>query len=330
MPKQSKKKVPKPKGNSSRASNVVAHDFDEHKKNNPPFRIQMLFSNRLELNMILPFQPIPGKTFQCGLNSESLHHAAKEGIRSLLVNALHQVMDVDDSVLELLDAHIETCYSENTTGNDMFQFSLVGSRDAQLRFTFQAVTNFLAAAPTPTKEKPLTIACFAPDSILHMIETQVASNILDKPKDEFFDRARSFLPPNVVSMYDNYRSTPRKQRKFSRFSQSVHLDAAHGWNSPHIVHTALKGPEQGETKDDGVPAEPPISGGNGNRSAERSLEERNVPHVSHDTTNDPLLPNEQDALPDDPSFPPDSLLQNSDQGNDKELNWFLAVPLLAS
>ena len=123
MAKSSKKKATKPKGNSPPRAGVVPHDFGGVKKDNPPFRIQMIFSKRIALNMIMPFQSVPGKVFQCGIDNDALHHAAKEGIRSLLVASLRPLMEVDESAMELLEAHVESCYHESATGSDVFHYS---------------------------------------------------------------------------------------------------------------------------------------------------------------------------------------------------------------
>ena len=92
-------------------------------------------------------QSIPANMFQCGVQSESTDHVAKEAIRTILHNGFESLGLLDKSSINIIDTYIEESYSEKTTGNDFFQFSYGGSTDPTLRYTFAAASNLLRIAP---------------------------------------------------------------------------------------------------------------------------------------------------------------------------------------
>ena len=199
--------------------------------------------------MAFPYQEIPDNVFRCGHDSPSIHHVAKEGIRIMLVEGLRSHVPIDDSTNQIVEGYVDRYYNEKNTGDGYLQFSYTGSSDPTIRYTFQSVTNFLKIAPD-TQQEPLTIACIVPKSITGMVQHLIVSRIYDRPKDSFFEKNRVFLPASINSAYDAYSSTPKKQRAFSLFSQSLYCDPNGFWQSPYTVYTV-------QQTDPVVPNDPP-------------------------------------------------------------------------
>ena len=79
--------------------------------------------------MVMPIKHVPKQSFQCGLESKSIHFVAQEAIRSVLTNGLKTIMTAyDDSVGNLIENIIEVHYKEDSPGKDLFQFLLVPPR----------------------------------------------------------------------------------------------------------------------------------------------------------------------------------------------------------
>ena len=239
MAKSTKKKSPKssPKGGGSSRVAYVPHDFHAAEKNNPTFRFCIIFKGFPQLTVAFPYQTVPAKVFQCGRDTDSIHHVAKEAIRAVISNGIATLVPPDGNVSQIIDGYIEQYYSKNTTSNGFFQFAFSGSADKSLRYTFQAVSNSLAVAPVLKPGEMHTIMCFAPESIIGMVQELVQSRIFDKPEDKFFDDARSFLPSTLTAAYDAYIATPTKARKFERFSEAIYRDSYGTWYSPYCVYT---------------------------------------------------------------------------------------------
>ena len=143
MGKTKKKSKPTVRGTGS-SRGVTPIDFEAAGKNNPPFRFICLFPDNPGLTMVMPIEHIPKQSFQCGLESNSIHFVAQEAIRSILTTGLKSVMPAyDDTVGDIIETIIEEHYKEDATGKDFFQFLLTDSADPNLRYTFRAVTNFL-------------------------------------------------------------------------------------------------------------------------------------------------------------------------------------------
>ena len=141
MGKAKKKNKPAARGNDS-SRGVAPIDFEASGKNNPPFRFVCLFPDNTGLTMVMPIEHIPKQSFQCGLESKSIHFVAQEAIRSILTNGLKSLMvSYDDTVGDIIETIIEEHYKEDATGKDYFQFLLTNSTDP-------TVTNFLPVKHT--------------------------------------------------------------------------------------------------------------------------------------------------------------------------------------
>ena len=95
MGKAKKKNKPAARGNDSYGG-VAPIDFEASGKNNPPFRFVCLFPDNTGLTMVMPIEHIPKQSFQCGLESNSIHFVAQEAIRSILTTGLKSVMPAYD------------------------------------------------------------------------------------------------------------------------------------------------------------------------------------------------------------------------------------------
>ena len=122
---------------------VTPIDFEAAGKNNPPFCFVCFFPDNPGLTMTMPIQHVPKQSFQCGLESKSIHYVAQEAIRSILTTGLKSLMAAyNDSVGDIIETIIEEHYKEDATGKDFFQFLLTNSADPNLRYTFRAVSAF--------------------------------------------------------------------------------------------------------------------------------------------------------------------------------------------
>ena len=179
MGKAKKKNKPAARGNDS-SRGVAPIDFEASGKNNPPFRFVCLFPDNPGLTMVMPIEHIPKQSFQCGLESKSIHFVAQEAIRSILTNGLKSLMvSYDDTVGDIIETIIEEHYKEDATGKDYFQFLLTNSTDPSLRYTFRAVTNFLPVKHT-TDQTQLTVACIAPKAVTELLQTIILTSVDDR------------------------------------------------------------------------------------------------------------------------------------------------------
>ena len=266
MGKTNKKKKTKATPKASPSGNDgISPGLQDPSKNNPSFCVCLVLQGRPDLTSLMPYQDVPSNVFQCGLQDASLHWTIKEALTSILSGALSKVLISDDTVDKVIQNYIDTYYSETDTGNGYFQFSYAGATDTMLRYSFSAVTNFLSTAPIPENGKKHLVYAMAPECIAGMIQHLVTSAIYDKPEDEFFERARDFLPPTITNPYDTYLATPTKQREFERFSHALYHDPNGVWHSPYTVYTVLDGgtrvPADSPTNPPNVP---PTSSGNEN------------------------------------------------------------------
>ena len=148
MGKTKKKSKSTARGTDS-SRGVAPIDFEAPGKNNPPFRFACLFPDNPGLTMVMPMEHVPAQSFQCGLESKSIHFVVQEAIRSVLTNGLKSLMEsYDDSVGDIVETIIEEHYKGEATGKDFFQFLLTNAADPKLRYTFRAVTNFLPVKQT--------------------------------------------------------------------------------------------------------------------------------------------------------------------------------------
>ena len=235
MGKTKKKSKSTARGTGS-SRGVAPIDFEAAGKNNPPFRFVCLFPDNPGLTMVMPIEHIPKLSFQCGLESKSIHFVAQEAIRSILTTGLKSILPAyDDTVGDIIETIIEEHYKEDATGKDFFQFLLTNSADPNLRYTFRAVSNFLPVKHTDNQTQ-LMVACIVPKAVTTLLQTIVLSECHDDPEDEFFEDCRNILPANLQTAYDTYLRTPVKNRHFEKFSHSLTCDQSFNWNSFYQVY----------------------------------------------------------------------------------------------
>ena len=67
--------------------------------------------------MVMPIEHIPKFSFQCGLESKSIHFVAQEAIRSILTTGLKSILPAyDDTVGDIIETIIEEHSKEDEKG----------------------------------------------------------------------------------------------------------------------------------------------------------------------------------------------------------------------
>ena len=194
---------------------------------NKPFTLTIVIPHDAEMTAVFSPCTVETAVFPVDRDNDLLHTFIVNKITDMTADAMKPFFEVSSEIREALQRLVHEHYKRDATGEGYFQF-LTSQRpnNSNVALSFGAACQQCLRSDSPSGP---FIWAYPPEEFVRHISNLVCFTLEDRPDNEFFDKASSFLPANIRGAFKLYKQSSIVEKR--PFSNTLFQGMDDKWHS---------------------------------------------------------------------------------------------------